>query len=376
MTRVKKNRSLKRIHSVKTGSISKLKKAAGVDRQVGKRVKGRRTLSAYEKFLLENPDASEAAKAAQKAAEKSGSGQSCRCSGGKPPTRWKKTLTAVTDNGLNDQNRCWISSTTKTSAISTDATLGSHRPAARMLAATALNIARPWDAADELLLNSGEAPDLLINDRYGALQCVFPAATAWADSASAQTATERNLQANQRQQSGVVIWQEDDLPPTATLVFIKVPKQFELLQFWLQQCQQRLPANTRYVLSGMVKHWPVNWLQWLEQYASSYQQSQVQKKARLVEITLSQPLPEQSLWRGYTSQNELRFEALPGVFAREQLDIGSRVLLDLPDPGYGGVLCDLGCGNGLLGLTLAHRYRIERLMLTDNSFSGRAFGPA
>ncbi len=70
MTRVKKNRSLKRIHSVKTGSISKLKRAAGVDRQVGKRVKGRRTLSAYEKFLLENPDASEAAKAAQKAAEK------------------------------------------------------------------------------------------------------------------------------------------------------------------------------------------------------------------------------------------------------------------------------------------------------------------
>lgn len=69
MTRVKKNRSLKRIHSVKTGSISKLKKAAGVDRQVGKRVKGRRTLSAYEKFLLENPGASEAAKAAQKAAQ-------------------------------------------------------------------------------------------------------------------------------------------------------------------------------------------------------------------------------------------------------------------------------------------------------------------
>src|SRR5690606_559983 len=62
------------------------------------------------------------------------------------------------------------------------------------------------------------------------------------------------------------------------------------------------------------------------------------------------------------------FEALPGVFAREQLDIGSRVLLDLPDPGYGGVLCDLGCGNGLLGLTLAHRYQIEQLMLTDDSF--------
>src|SRR5690606_10051749 len=230
------------------------------------------------------------------------------------------------------------------------------------------HIARPWDAGDELLAATGESPDLLINDRYGALQCAFPQAIVWADSASAQAAAQRNLQANQRQQSGVVIWQEDDLPSTATLVFIKVPKQLELLQFWLQQCQQRLPASTRYVLSGMVKHWPVSWLQWLEQHAGSYQQSQVQKKARLVEITLPQPLPAQPLWRGYHSPDQLQFEALPGVFAREQLDIGSRVLLDLPEPGYGGVLCDLGCGNGLLGLPLAHRYRIERLMLTGDSF--------
>lgn len=69
MTRVKKTRSMKRIHSVKTGSISKLKRAAGNDRQVGKRVKGRRVLSAYEKFLLDNPEASEAAKAEQKLIE-------------------------------------------------------------------------------------------------------------------------------------------------------------------------------------------------------------------------------------------------------------------------------------------------------------------
>ncbi|QQD21601.1 methyltransferase [Oceanospirillaceae bacterium ASx5O] len=230
------------------------------------------------------------------------------------------------------------------------------------------HIARPWDAGDELLAATGESPDLLINDRYGALQCAFPQAAVWADSASAQAAAQRNLQANQCLQSGAVVWQEGDLPAAATLVFIKVPKQFELLQFWLQQCQQRFAPQTRYVLAGMAKHWPVSWLQWLEQHAGSYRQSQVQKKARLVEITLPQPLPAQPLWRGYHSPDQLHFEALPGVFAREQLDIGSRVLLDLPDPGYGGVLCDLGCGNGLLGLTLAHRYRIEQLMLTDDSF--------
>ncbi len=56
MTRLKKTRSLKRIHNVKTGSISKLKKQAGADRQTGKRVKNR-VASVYEKFLAENPDA-------------------------------------------------------------------------------------------------------------------------------------------------------------------------------------------------------------------------------------------------------------------------------------------------------------------------------
>lgn len=58
MTRIKKNRSLKRIHKVKTGSASKLKRSAGNDRQSSKRIKNR-TLSVYEKFLAENPEARE-----------------------------------------------------------------------------------------------------------------------------------------------------------------------------------------------------------------------------------------------------------------------------------------------------------------------------
>lgn len=60
MTRIKKNRSLKRIHKVKTGSISKLKREAGGNRQNTKRLKGRKTLSVFEKYLLENPEAKDA----------------------------------------------------------------------------------------------------------------------------------------------------------------------------------------------------------------------------------------------------------------------------------------------------------------------------
>ena len=70
MTRKKKTRSLSRIHKVKTGSISKLKREAGNDRQSSKRIKGRKQTSAYEKFLAENPEAKKQAVNEQQKAQK------------------------------------------------------------------------------------------------------------------------------------------------------------------------------------------------------------------------------------------------------------------------------------------------------------------
>jgi hypothetical protein len=56
MSRKKKTRSLSRVHGIKTGSISKLKRAEGTDRQTGKRVKNK-VKSVFDKFLDENPEA-------------------------------------------------------------------------------------------------------------------------------------------------------------------------------------------------------------------------------------------------------------------------------------------------------------------------------
>ncbi|MDF1764464.1 MAG: hypothetical protein P1U57_13725 [Oleibacter sp.] len=65
MTRKKKTRSLSRIHNVKTGSIQKLKREAGADRQTGKSVSNK-VKSVYEKFLEEHPEAREKAKTKEK----------------------------------------------------------------------------------------------------------------------------------------------------------------------------------------------------------------------------------------------------------------------------------------------------------------------
>ena len=59
MTRKKKSRSLKRIHSVKTGNISKLKRAGTTDRQNTNLKAKAKPKSVYQKFLEENPDAVE-----------------------------------------------------------------------------------------------------------------------------------------------------------------------------------------------------------------------------------------------------------------------------------------------------------------------------
>lgn len=70
MTRKKKTRSLKRIHSVKTGNTSKLKRASTTDRQSTSLKAKNKPKSVYQKFLDENPDAVEKQQQPKPVAEK------------------------------------------------------------------------------------------------------------------------------------------------------------------------------------------------------------------------------------------------------------------------------------------------------------------
>jgi len=56
---------------------------------------------------------------------------------------------------------------------------------------------------------------------------------------------------------------------------------------------------------------------------------------------------------------------LPGVFSHGKLDLGTRVLLEhLPAPAHGKVL-DLGCGSGVIGLSLKQKQTALELTLAD-----------
>lgn len=229
------------------------------------------------------------------------------------------------------------------------------------------NIARPWDAADEYLLRhtNKSVATLVINDRHGAQACLYPQQQNWIDSACAAIAIRQNLGRNKRTPANIeLIHHEQSISGDALQVVIKIPKNLDQLKLWLYQCSLRLPAETEFWLAGMAKHIPISWLNWLEQHSQGYQQYRIEKKARL--IRLKNPQCEEPKLTGY-QHHRLTLTALPGVFARNKLDIGSSVLLPFLEQIDGKVICDLGCGNGLLALLIKQRRPEARVIATDDS---------
>ncbi len=63
----------------------------------------------------------------------------------------------------------------------------------------------------------------------------------------------------------------------------------------------------------------------------------------------------------------LRFLTDAGVFSKNAIDYGSRVLLENYNPEQAETLLDMGCGYGVLGLTLAKKFGFSATLLDVNS---------
>ncbi|WP_417545160.1 class I SAM-dependent methyltransferase [Marinobacter sp.] len=242
---------------------------------------------------------------------------------------------------------------------------------------------RAWSAADELLLQEAcirmeAAPDsrvLVVDDQYGALTLGLSrfAPDVVADGAQLNDA----LAVNARQNPGTVApaqiysWLQ---PPDKAydLILLKIPREVDYLAWLLRWANGALKPDGVILAAGMIKHLPDRSVDVFAAAVEVRSVGRAEKKARMMTCGRGEARIDgwPGAWKGYEldcgfAGRDLRVEAMPAVFAREKLDVGTRLMLPhvrsaLKPCASGAQVLDLACGNGVLGLNaLAVQSEIE-----------------
>ncbi|MFJ8223963.1 methyltransferase [Streptomyces griseus] len=253
---------------------------------------------------------------------------------------------------------------------------------------------RAWDAADDYLLQQltdpGTGPvDLsgtvaVVGDRWGALATALAAhrPVQISDSYLARRATLANLARNGIDEDAVRLLSSRDTPPDRIdVLLVRVPKSLAFLEDQLHRLAPAVHSGTVVIGTGMVKEIHTSTLKIFERIIGPTRTSLAVRKARLIFCTPDPALPRTpSPWpyryelpadvgpvAGLTAVNHA------GIFCAERLDIGTRFFLKhLPTRSGAVRVVDLGCGNGVLGLSAAVANPDAHLTFVDESYGAVA----
>lgn len=238
-----------------------------------------------------------------------------------------------------------------------------------------------FNAADEYLLqrlHEQQLPDgarvLVINDGFGALALSLAGryqVSSCSDSFLSMLGMERNAKANSVDAGAIEqVSRTCELEGNFAAVLIQIPKTLALLEDQLAGLQGLLTADSLVVAGAMIKHLPRAAGDLLERYIGPVQASLAIKKARLLQTQVSgQPvLPMPDAGHYELAEYGLQLINHAGVFSRDGLDVGSRLLLQhLPENLDSKRVADLGCGNGVLALAAARLNPQAHFVLVDES---------
>lgn len=252
---------------------------------------------------------------------------------------------------------------------------------------------RAWDAADELLLAEAHqrlamlpSPRvLIIDDQFGALTLGLRAFSpdVVADSATLPAAVSHNagLNAAVDVPSSVFSWLN---PPQSEydVVILRVPRQAEYLAWLLRWVNGVLAEDGLLLAGGMIKHLPDRGVEVFAQAVPTEAVLPARKKARIVVCRRGTADLDSwpGSWKSYkVDGSQVQVGAMPAVFAREKLDIGTRLFLPHVKTAVSALaakarVLDLACGNGVVGLVA-----LEQRPDLDMSFadvSSQAVGSA
>ncbi|MFJ4276711.1 methyltransferase [Streptomyces massasporeus] len=253
---------------------------------------------------------------------------------------------------------------------------------------------RAWDASDEYLLRHLaeervplDGTVVVLGDRWGALVTALAAhrPVQITDSHLAQEATRANLaRAGVDPDTVRLLTTQDPPPEQIDVLLVRVPKSLALLEDQLLRLAPAVHAGTVVVGTGMVKEIHTSTLTLFERILGPTRTSLAEKKARLIFCT-----PDRALERpgnpwpyvytlpdgiGPASGGTVVNHA--GVFCADRLDVGTRFFLHHLPEGRGRRVVDLGCGNGVVGTSVALADPDAEVLFVDESFQAVASAEA
>lgn len=241
-----------------------------------------------------------------------------------------------------------------------------------------------WDAADEYIIEyveqniqnlQGQSVSIY-NDDFGTLACWFAdAKPIWvSDSYVAKQACLVNLQQNNIPTESVKFYDSvTQVDSSVDLVLLKIPKTTALLEQQLIDLQTRVSPSTTVIAAGKATLIQKSTLALFEKYLGATTTSLAKKKARLVfcqpTARKSHSSPYPTTW--FTEKPRFEMSNMANVFARQQLDVGARFILEnlskLACMDHKTVI-DLGCGNGVLGLHILNQNKHTKVVFVDESY--------
>lgn len=236
-----------------------------------------------------------------------------------------------------------------------------------------------WEAADEYLLQQlenvdiGGRPVLIFNDNFGTLACALHAHRPYSvsDSYMSQLATRHNLKLNGLDPEQVTLLDSlAELPAAPAVVLIRVPKALALLEQQLRALRHVVTEDTLIVAGAKARDVHTSTMQLFEKVLGPTRTSLAWKKARLIFCQAADIVPPAAAkttnWT--LDGTDWLIHNHANVFSRGSLDIGARLFLEHLPRGLNGHIVDLGCGNGVIGLTALAQNPDAQVTFVDESY--------
>jgi 16S rRNA (guanine1207-N2)-methyltransferase len=236
-----------------------------------------------------------------------------------------------------------------------------------------------WEAADEYLLQQlenvdiGGRPVLIFNDNFGTLACALHAHRPYSvsDSYMSQLATRHNLKLNGLDPEQVTLLDSlAELPAAPAVVLIRVPKALALLEQQLRALRHVVTEDTLIVAGAKARDVHTSTMQLFEKVLGPTRTSLAWKKARLIFCQAADILPPEAAettdWT--LDGTDWLIHNHANVFSRGSLDIGARLFMEHLPRGLNGHIVDLGCGNGVIGLTALAQNPEAQVTFVDESY--------